>query len=216
MILINSNINRKIGSFVLATGLVATILIFSTGASYGNSSHDADIEDDGNTTYVEEPTQPIATTSALTENSFTEMPVTQPEVTEVSCIQYYTEQDAIDIAKVLYRECRGVPSKTEQACVAWTILNRVDRYNSTVYSVVRSPNQFAFYENTPVWDELLDLAYDVLGRWSQEKNGLGDVGRVLPAEYTFFEGRDGHNHFRDNYTGSYTVWDYSLESLYED
>lgn len=208
--------NRKIGSFVLVAGLVATILIFSTGASYGNSSHDADIEDDGNTTYVEEPTQPIATTSAPTENSFTEIPVTQPEVTEVSCIQYYTEQDAIDIAKVLYRECRGVPSKTEQACVAWTILNRVDRYNSTVYSVVRSPNQFAFYENTPVWDELLGLAYDVLGRWSQEKNGLDDVGRVLPAEYTFFEGRDGHNHFRDNYTGAYHVWDYSLDSPYED
>ena len=31
---------------------------------------------------------------------------------------YYTEQDIIDIAKVLYNECRGVNSKTEQACPA--------------------------------------------------------------------------------------------------
>lgn len=132
-----------------------------------------------------------------------------------SRIQYYTEQDVIDIAKVLYHECRGVPSKTEQACVAWTILNRVDYHSSTVHSVVRSPNQFAFYENAPVWDELLDLADDVLYRWSREKAGEKNVGRVLPREYIYFEGRNGHNYFRDSYSGSYNIWDYSLESPYE-
>ncbi|MBQ8001420.1 MAG: cell wall hydrolase [Ruminococcus sp.] len=176
-----------------------------------------------------ESTIPTSTTASETEEAtdVTEVVVETTvveETTEVAddepveedlYIQHYTEQDAIDIAKVLYHECRGVPSKTEQACVAWTILNRVDCYDSTVYSVVRSPNQFAFYESAPVWDELLDLAHDVLDRWSREKNGETNVGRVLPKEYIYFEGRNGHNYFRDNYSGSYNIWDYSLESPYE-
>jgi hypothetical protein len=139
---------------------------------------------------------------------------TEPPTT-IPYVQYYTEQDVVDIAKVLYSECRGVPSKTEQACVAWTILNRVDKYNSNVYSVVRSPNQFAFYDNLPVWDELADLSRDVLERWSREKNGETNVGRVLPKEYLYFSGYGGHNHFRDRYNGCYNIWDYSFESPYE-
>ena len=145
-----------------------------------------------------------------------EEPITESEsVKEKTYIQYYTEQDAIDIAKVLYRECRGVPSVTEQACVAWTVLNRVDCDNSTIYSVIRAPNQFAFNESTKVDETLLELAYDVLGRWNREKNGDTDVGRALPIEYRYFEGYDGHNHFRDQYDGSYSIWDYSMSSPYE-
>lgn len=145
------------------------------------------------------------TTTRKTDNNLSE---------ENSLALHYDEQDAIDIAKVLYRECRGVHSKTEQACVVWVILNRVDCYNSTIYSVIRSPNQFAFHEKTPIWDELLDLAYDVLNRWSREIDGEKNVGRVLPKEYIYFEGRDGHNYFRDNYSGSYNIWSYTLKSPY--
>jgi len=128
---------------------------------------------------------------------------------------YYTEQDAIDIAKVLYRECRGVPSKTEQACVAWTILNRADKNNSSIRSVITAPNQYAFSDNTKLDRELLELAYDVLRRWSDEKDGIADVGRVLPCDYLYFEGRNGRNHFRNRYNGNYDIWDYSLPSPYE-
>lgn len=128
---------------------------------------------------------------------------------------YYTEQDAIDIAKVLYRECRGVPSKTEQACVAWTILNRADNNNSSIRSVITAPNQYAFSDNTKLDSELLELAYDVLERWNGEKNGETNVGRVLPESYLWFEGHSGHNYFRNRYDGDFTVWSYSLESPYE-
>lgn len=162
----------------------------------------------------EEPNEVTTTDGEDTESE--EITVTEDKtVEEDSCTQHYTEQDAIDIAKVLYHECRGIQSKTEQACVAWTILNRVDCYNSTVYSVVRAPNQFAFYEDTPVWDELLNLSRDVLDRWSCEQNGETNVGRVLAPEYIYFEGRDGHNYFRDNYSGEYNIWEYTLESPYE-
>lgn len=129
-------------------------------------------------------------------------------------IQYYSEQDAVDIAKVLFRECRGVPSVTEQACVAWTVLNRVDYYDSTIYAVVRAPGQFAFKEDTTVDSVLLELAYDVLNRWNCKKNGDTYVGRVLPEEYIYFEGRGGHNYFRDRFDGSYNIWGFSLESPY--
>lgn len=130
-------------------------------------------------------------------------------------VTYYTDSDAIDIAKVLYRECRGVPSVTEQACVAWTILNRVDNNNASIHDVVSSPHQFAFSENTPVDETLLNLAYDVLERWNSEKNGETNVGRVLPESYLWFEGHSGHNYFRNRYDGDFTVWSYSLESPYE-
>lgn len=127
----------------------------------------------------------------------------------------YTDSDAIDIAKVLYGEYRGVLSTTERACVVWTILNRVDSNNATIHDVVSSPQQFAFAENTPVDETLLSLAYDVLERWNDEKNGEINVGRVLPASFCWFEGRDNRNYFRNQYNGDYIVWDYSLESPYE-
>ena len=37
----------------------------------------------------------------------------------------------------------------------------------------------------------------------------------MSEEYIYFEGRNGHNYFRDNHSGSYNLWDYSLESPYE-
>ena len=105
-------------------------------------------------------------------------------------------------------------SKTEQACVAWVVLNRVDAYNSSIYSVLRSPGQFAFYESTTIRSDLLDLAYDVLQRWNDEKNGYENVGRVLPKEYLYFSGDGSHNYFRTSYSGG-SRWDYSLESPYD-
>ena len=206
MVLIKLSANHKI----IGTAAAILLVVLFVASSIGATSNSLSSEDNQLVTKVEEPTtQPVTTTTTTTTNTEKE------PVEENLYIQYYTEQDAIDIAKVLYHECRGVPSVTEQACVAWTVLNRVDLYNSTVYAVVRAPHQFAFYESAPVHDDLLDLAYDVLDRWSHEKNGEINVGRVLPKEYIYFEGRNGHNHFRDNYSGSYNLWDYSLESPYK-
>lgn len=138
----------------------------------------------------------------------------QETAPEDTYIIYFTEDDVTDIAKLLLRECGGVPSKTEQACVAWCVLNRVDKYDSSIYEVLRSPNQFAFYESTEVQDDLYDLAKDVLSRWNDEQNSISDVGRVLPKEYTYFHGDGVHNYFRNSFDGDYEIWDYSLESPY--
>lgn len=134
---------------------------------------------------------------------------------ELEYITYFTEDDAADLAKVLLRECGGISSKTEQACVAWCVLNRVDEYGSSIYDVLREPNQFAFSDTTEVRDDLYELAKDVLWRWNDEKNGITDSGRVLPQEYIYFHGDGVHNYFRNAFSGDYDTWDYSLESPYE-
>lgn len=127
----------------------------------------------------------------------------------------YTEEEVEIVAKILYRECRGIPSDTEKACVVWTMCNRVDAgYADTIKAVATAELQYAWYPDTPVWDELYDLAKDVLNRWSRESAGFTGSGRVLPKDYLWFSGDGDHNHFRNKYRGG-TRWDYSLESPYE-
>lgn len=128
---------------------------------------------------------------------------------------YYTKDDIVMLAKLLYQECGGVPSDTEKACVAWTVLNRVDEYGESISDVVTAPNQFAYYADRPIEDALYQLAEDVLTRWNDEKNGEDHVGRVLPHDYLWFSGDGAHNHFRNAYKGQFSIWDYSLETPYE-
>lgn len=128
---------------------------------------------------------------------------------------YYTEDDVTILARLLYNECRGVESMTEQACVVWTVLNRVDgSEGASISDIVTAENQFA-YSHAPLLDNLLWLAEDVLSRWNAELNGEASVGRVLPADYKWFSGDGEHNHFRNSYSGNYDIWDYSLPSPYE-
>lgn len=125
-----------------------------------------------------------------------------------------TENDAEYIAKTLWGECRGC-STTEQAAVAWCILNRVDAaFGDSVERVVTFPNQFLGYdEDNPVADEQYEIALDVLARWEREKQGETDVGRVLPPDYLWFHGDGQHNYFRNKYQGG-ARWDWSLPSPY--
>ena len=135
-------------------------------------------------------------------------------------IQYYTDEDAVMIAKLLYRECRGVSSKAEQSAVVWTVLNRVDDRNEfpdTISGVIQQKKQFAYQSDAPVTDELLELSYDVLDRWNREKNGETDVGRVLPKEYEYFYGDGVHNHFYKLNSDNWRVeWDFQWGSPYGD
>ena len=147
---------------------------------------------------------------------------TSLEPTETSAptepiIMYYTNDDVIAVSKVLYLECRGVTSTTEQACVAWTVCNRVDDgyWGNSFMEIITYPNAFAYSEDTPVWPELYSLAEDVLSRWNAEQNGQTNVGRVLPPDYMYFHGDGEHNYFRNAYDGNYQVWDYSWKSPYE-
>lgn len=128
--------------------------------------------------------------------------------------QVTTEQLEM-IAKVIYREARGIPNKDHKAAVVWCILNRVDdpRFGNTIEEVITYPNAFAWEENTPVDEELLAIAADVCERWCLEKEGHTEVGRVLPSTYCFFTGDGVLNHFTEEWPGR-VDWDWSLSSPY--
>lgn len=113
-----------------------------------------------------------------------------------------------------YSEARGVKSDTQKACVAWTILNRVDAGYGTIQEVVSAEKQFAYFEVDHIPDDIYTIAADVVVRWSAEKSGENDVGRVLPKGYLWFHGDGKRNYFRNAFRGN-TYWDYSLESPYK-
>ena len=133
-----------------------------------------------------------------------------PEVnTEGLCVQtvkeptyemYYTHDDVVAVAKMLYGEARGCNIDNQQKAV-WCVLNRVDAdgFPDTIIGVLSQPDQFHGYSTAfPVWDELTAVAEDVLTRWSLEKQGVA-VNRELPKSYLYFTGTGRENIFREAY-----------------
>lgn len=146
--------------------------------------------------------------------------ITAPATPEPVIQEPEAEADPAEyLAKTIYGEARGC-STTEQAAVVWCVLNRVDDesglWPDDIVAVVTQPSQFHGYDpDHPILPELLALAEDVLARWEIEDSCVGDVGRVLPQEYTYFSGDGRHNYFRTEYTGGET-WGWTAESPYGD
>ncbi len=158
-----------------------------------------------------------------TETVNFDVPIHEQAVSSEVQAQYEIAQSDINyLAKTLYGEARGVESKMEKAAVCWCVLNRVDsdEYDfkgiKTIEDAVTAPNQFMGYDkDNPLVDELVDIAGDVLIRWHMEKDGVMDVGRVLPIEYTHFYGDGDRNWFRKDWR-SKDFWDWSISSPYEE
>ena len=113
---------------------------------------------------------------------------------------YFSEDDVVAMAKMLWGEARGC-TRDNQAMAVWCVLNRVDdsRFPDTILGVLSQPSQFHGYSpDFPVWDELKEVARDVLTRWNLEKQGV-TVERELPPEYVFFTGDGIQNNFRAVY-----------------
>ena len=122
-------------------------------------------------------------------------------LTSAEAKERYTDADAKMIARVIWGEARGIRSQTERACIAWTVLNRVDHYGWSIKKTVTMRGQFYYSNRFPVTQENLWLARDVLKRWSNEKAGAKNVGRVLPRGYMWYAGNGRHNVFRNRYRG---------------
>lgn len=143
----------------------------------------------------------------------------EPENSPQDVIKLYTEEDVCMVAKTVYGEALVTRSDMEMAAVVWCILNRVDSEGygcgTSIEYVVTFPNQFHGYnEENPVTDHIKELVIDVFERWSAEKAGVANVGRILPKEYIYFYGDGKHNHFTTEFRGGQT-WDWSLENPYE-
>lgn len=126
----------------------------------------------------------------------------EPEQSEAPIYyeMYFTEDDVEAVAKMLWGEARGCSLDNQIKCV-WVVLNRVDdeRFPDTIQGVLSQPSQFHGYsESYPVTDELYDVAFDVLTRWSYEKQGV-PVRRELPSSFLWFTGDGVTNHFRKVY-----------------
>lgn len=126
-----------------------------------------------------------------------------------------TREEVETLAKIVYREARGIKEDSHKAAVVWCILNRVDDgyWGDNIVDVATYPNAFAWVPDTPVEEELVDLVVDVVTRWNHEKEGLSDVGRTLPKEYLYFTGDGSYNHFTKEWKST-DYWDWSLPNPY--
>lgn len=176
---------------------VLCVAIFATVGLEPNSAGGAELE---------ETPAPLLSTTPTPE------PMSSPEAAALP----WTYEEVEMLAKTIWAEARGVPSTARQAAVAWCALNRLDAggYGDTLAEVLSKPYQFAYDPASPVTDEFLALADDVLCRWYLEKTGAQDVGRTLPEDYLFFEGDGLENHFRKEYEKTSDTWDWSLPDPY--
>lgn len=141
---------------------------------------------------------PTVTAEETAEPEQTEAP--DPSETPVYYEMYFTEEDVAAVAKMLWGEARGCTRDNQIKC-AWVVVNRVDdeRFPDTIQGVLEQPSQFHGYDPTyPVTDELYSIAFDVLTRWSYEKQGI-PVRRELPQSFLWFTGDGVTNYFREVY-----------------
>ena len=135
------------------------------------------------------------------EETLEPSPEPTPEVSkEPEYVMYFDEEDVIACARMLWGEARGCDLENQMGCV-WIVCNRVDdtRFPDTIKAVIQQPGQFHGYSTSfPATDELMDVARDVLTRWSLEKQGV-EVERELHSDYLFFYGDGVKNHFRKEY-----------------
>lgn len=143
----------------------------------------------------DEPEPPKVDTKGLCHPAHVTAPTPEPEYE-----MYFTEADVTALAQMLYGEARGCTVDNQRKCV-WCVLNRVDdaRFPDTIIGVVSQSGQFYGYSPYfPVWDELREVALDVLTRWSMEKQGAA-VTRELDKNAVFFTGNGSENVFRGAY-----------------
>ena len=127
-------------------------------------------------------------------------PEPEPSEPPVYYVMYFTEDDVAEVAKMLWGEARGCTRDNQIKCV-WVVCNRVDdeRFPDTIKGVLEQPSQFHGYDPSyPVTDELYSVAFDVLTRWSYEKQGI-PVRRELAESFLWFTGNGQENIFREVY-----------------
>lgn len=151
---------------------------------------------------IAEPTPEPLIAAAAAEAQQNEQTAEPEQTTDAACRYelYFAPEDAEMIAKTVYGEARGC-DVDGQAKVVWCILNRVDdaRFPDTIQGVITQPHQFHGYcASFPVTEDIYAVVYDVLTRWSLEKQGIA-VYRELPQSFVFFTGNGTENIFREVY-----------------
>lgn len=205
---------------VIITIFFIALLIYSAFNITKADTGDSIGVDINNTALVQEnKVHTVATAEIEKETPYSD--IQEAEIIEAEEIPEYIPDynDAVTIAKVMYNECKDVPSMTERSAVAWCILNRLDSddpyFPESIYEICTQPYQFAYDANNPIDEECLSLAQDVMTRWYYERETGTETGRTLPREYLFFTGDGYHNYFTTEWQSGIT-YDWNGGTPYED
>lgn len=137
-----------------------------------------------------------------------------PEVERNGLITYQTFDEALERAKAavpdelaelagraIWGEAGGIQDEAQRAAVIWCACNRADAWDMEIGDVFTVDQFHGLAIRGEVPEQHVELARDVLARWTLEAEGWVDVGRALPEKFLFFEGDGKINHFSTEYGG---------------
>ena len=137
-----------------------------------------------------------------------------PEVERTGLVTYETFGEALERAKAavpdelaelagraIWGEAGGIQDEAQRAAVVWCACNRADAWDIEIGEVLTVDQFHGLAMRGTVPEQHVELARDVLARWTLEAEGWIDVGRALPMKYLYFEGDGEVNHFSTEYGG---------------
>ena len=137
-----------------------------------------------------------------------------PEVERDGLITYQTFESALAEAKAavpnelaefagraVWGEAGGIQDYAQRAAVVWCACNRADAWDMDIGDVLNVDQFHGLAIRGTVPEQHVELARDVLARWTLEAEGWMDVGRALPERFLYFEGDGRINHYSTAYGG---------------
>ena len=103
--------------------------------------------------------------------------------------------------RAIWGEAGGIQDEAQRAAVVWCACNRADSWDMDIGDVLTVDQFHGLAIRGTVPEQHIELARDVLARWTLEAEGWQDVGRVLPERFLYFEGNGIVNLFSTEYGG---------------
>lgn len=103
--------------------------------------------------------------------------------------------------RAIWGEAGGIQDEAQRAAVVWCACNRADAWDMEIGDVLTVDQFHGLAIKGEVHPQHVELARDVLARWTLEAEGWQDVGRVLPSRFLYFEGDGRVNHYSTEYGG---------------
>lgn len=137
-----------------------------------------------------------------------------PERANTGLVTYETFDEALERAKAavpdelaelagraIWGEAGGIQDEAQRAAVVWCACNRAGAWDMEIGDVLNVDAFHGLAIKGEVPEQHVELARDVLARWTLEAEGWQDVGRVLPSRFLYFEGNGIVNLFSTEYGG---------------
>lgn len=103
--------------------------------------------------------------------------------------------------RAIWGEAGGIQDEAQRAAVVWCACNRADAWGMEIGDVLTVDQFHGLAIKGIVPPQHVELARDVLARWTLEAEGWMDVGRALPERFLYFEGDGRINHYSTEYGG---------------